>query len=156
MAEPKEPKPPKDPAELGARLRKKYQKELSEGYRRRIENLESEIYAETTRAADVILGAALGVQRRYGEWEIREKTPLSNQIGQAAMTAVLHALPQFIASIQDVQPKLMKRARALYTRRYEESLNQLIADRAHDDASNAVDRIAAEMRTKLGVESDDE
>ena len=130
---------------------KKYQKAyldaLREQYEKRLDTVDLVVERQIQNASEAILGATLGLQKRFGDWEVRDKSPLANQVGQAALTAAMTALPDFMAQVTATRPRILTAARKAYEESFRERLLELVRERAEADAEKAVEALLDKPET---------
>lgn len=125
-----------------------------------IQKLPQAIDAKISTAAWCIITAALGVKKdswHDGKWEVdshNAKSAIAIELGEHALTAIKHAIPDFAAGMVESNPRIPP-IKAAYTRAFKEKLARLVDSKIWEVAEKNANRRFVEIMEKIGGETVD-
>ena len=125
-----------------------------------IQKLPQAIDAKISTASWHIICAAIGVKKgswHDSKWAIDEhdaKSAIALELGEHALTAIKHAIPDFTAGMVESNPR-MPSIKAAYTRAFKSKLAALVDRKIWEVAEKNANRRFVEIMEKIGGETVD-
>jgi hypothetical protein len=133
---------------------------LKESIIEAIQKLPQAIDAKISTASWHIICAAIGVKKdswHDSKWEVdshNEKSAIARELGEHALTAIKHAIPDFTAGMVESNPRIPP-IKSAYTRAFKSKLAELIDRKIWEVAEKSANRRFTEIMEKLGGETVD-
>lgn len=126
-------------------LRDAYDKKLREEIERKLPHVSERVDAVIEDGAREIIFAALGIVKRYNEWEVDHgngrKTAIANELGERAMAHIKEHYPAVLAEFAKPPRNIVAAIRKEFAEQYEYELTRAVRSLAG--------RMAMEHATEL-------
>jgi len=117
------------------------------------ENVKRAVDRVIEEAAMQIIYAALGIEKRYGQWEVDHangrKTAIANALGEHAMSLIKSAMPAFIADFKVSQRELKAALKKEFNEQFDAHLERMVRERAREAAEVEATRLMDAFREEV-------
>lgn len=128
----------KKTAEPIEELREAYDKKLREEIERGLPRVADRVDAMIDEGAREIIFAALGITKRYDEWEVDHcngrKTAIANELGERARARIKEHFPAVLAEFAKPPKNIAAAIRKEFVEQYESHLTRVVRDLAERTA----------------------
>lgn len=131
-------------------LRVAYDAALREEIEHKLPRLADTVDAIIEEGAREIIFAALGITKRYGEWEVDHcngrKTAIANELGERARAHIKENFPAVLAEFAKPPKNIVTAVRKEFAEQYEYHLTRVIRDLAQRAATEHAEELIEQFK----------
>ena len=120
------------------------------------ENVKRAVEQVIEQGARDIIYAALGLENRFGRWEVDHgngrRSAIANELGEHAMSLIKAQMPEFVAEFKKSQKVVKAALKKEFAEQFDSHLERMVRERAREAAEVEATRLMDAFRKEVSDE----